>query len=331
MVGDRNEWTLQAVASVLEPAGFEVIQARSAAELLDRARTLRPDLVVVSDSLGDLSAADTCRILRGMPSFSAAIPILVTLSRLPGHAERIDLLKAGAWDLVRLPANAEELTLRIRRFLDAKVLSDRARDEGMLDGPSGFYNFQGLLRRAEEETSEAWRFRRPLSCVVFGPDRTAEAGPLASTEGEPREELERELVELFRRLARRSDVVGRLGDTEFIVVAPSTDGGGAIRMGQRILEAMEELAVEDASGRKQHVAMRAGFYAPELPANEGIEPLDLVIRATSALRRSQESPAAGDRIRQWRDGDPITLRGSDVEFAGIRSENRGTPPAHFEN
>lgn len=310
VVGEPNEWTFRALSSILEPHGFEVIQARTAAELVEQSRGIRPDLVTVSDAYPDLDAPEICRLLRGMHSFNAATPVLVTTTEVVDETRHLENLRAGAWDTIRLPANAEELLLRISRFVDAKVASDRARNEGMLDRATGFYNLKGLIRRTEEEAAEAWRFRRTLSCMVIGPvlppDRKPEDRQINPDELRDRPELERGLVEIFRRMGRRSDVIGRLNPTEFIIVAPSTDEGSTVKMGRRLLAEMQHLTVP-VDGEEIRVEMRAGYYSPGDPTPTSIEPTEMVARAAGALRRSQTHYDKESSIAPWQDGDLAVL------------------------
>lgn len=318
VVGEPNDWTLRALTSILGANGFAVIRARSAAELLERTRAAQPDIVLVSDSFPDLPAVDTCRVLRGMGSFNPATPVLVTTSGVTGEAMRIAHLRAGAWDTIKMPANAEELLLRVQRFVDAKVRSDAASARGMLDGSTGFYNLHGLLHRTEEEISEAWRFRRTLSCVVFGPCPDVPGDPrLEAPEGRDRARVAEGLLEVFRRMGRRSDVIGRLNPLEYIVIAPSTDEAGAVRLATRLLAELQHLTLTTDAGPDDPLAIHAGFHSPGAPAPAGLTPATLVGRATGALRRRQaEGPGSSDRpwIR-WEPGD-----GEELDLSGGQTE-----------
>ena len=327
VIGEPNDWTFRALQTIMAPEGFEVIQARTAAELIEQVRGIRPDLVMVSDSYPDLQPPEICRLLRGMHSFNPATPILVTTSEVIDETRHVENLRAGAWDTVRLPANAEQLLLKIGRYVDAKAMSDMARTDGMVDAQTGFYNLKGLLRRTEEEAAEAWRFRRTLSCMVFGPvlrpESGEEASAIAPDQLRERPELEKGLVEIFRRMGRRSDVIGRLNATEFNVVAPSTDEGGAVQMGERLLAEMRHLTIP-VDGREVKVEMRAGYYAPGNPAPTSVEPAEMVSRAAGALRRTQEHYDTAEEIAPWKDGDAVVLpagpgdrSGNGAHFMGV--------------
>lgn len=318
VIGEPNDWTFRALSSILEPDGFEILQARTAASLLDHVGSIRPDLVLVSDELPDLSPAEVCARLRGTASFNPATPILVTSSELVDETRHMENLRGGAWDTLRLPANAEEFRLKIARFVDAKVLSDLTREERMLDGLTGFYSLPGLMRRAEEEAAEAERYQRPLACIVFGPSLATEGNgdPEVSDERlRTTPELEGQLERIFHRLGRRSDIIGRLNPNEFVVMAPSTDEEGAVRLGRRFLSEMTHLTVSvgDGDDRVARVEMRAGYYAATTPLQAAVKPGQLVGRAAGALRRSQEARRFGGEIAAWHAGEVPDLGGLENE------------------
>jgi len=325
VVGEPNEWTFRALHSLLSPNGFEVLQARSSAELVDQVKGIRPDLVLVSDAFPDLDPPEICRLLTGVSSFNPATPLLVTTSEIVDETRHLENLRAGAWDTVRLPANAEELLLRITRFVDAKAMSDLARAEGMIDRSTGFYSLRGVLHRTEEETAQAWRFRRSLSCMVFGPVLPSGSSKSEAEALKDSARLEKSLVEVFRRMGRRSDVIGRMNPTEFIVVAPATDEGMAVRMGERFLAEMQHLTTR-INGQEVSVEMRAGYFSPGDPAPTTVEPEELVSKAAGALRRTQERHEAEAPITRWQEGDLLVLP-LDAEAAeptGARPAGNGT-------
>lgn len=328
VVGEPNDWTLRAITSILDLNGFQVIRTRTAAGLLEKTRATQPDLVLVSDSFPDLQAVDTCRVLRGMSAFNPATPILVTTTGITSEAARIAHLRAGAWDTIKMPANPEEFLLRIQRFVDVKVRSDMATAKGMLDGSTGFYNLHGLLRRTEEEISEAWRFRRTISCAVFGPVPPLGEGRLASPDAPHRARLEEELLEVFRRVARRSDVVGRLNALEYIVVAPSTDEAGSVRLCRRLLAELQHLTLPAPdSDDLVPLPIRAGYHSPGTPAPADLTPGDLVGRAVGALRAQQEAgpEASTPDSLPWETGHSI-----EVELEGPAGPPDRTPGTEWK-
>jgi DNA-binding response OmpR family regulator len=313
VVADAGDWALRAVSSLLIANGFEVIPAHSVAQLLEQVERSHPHLILIGGTLGTTPAAECLRLLRAMSSFDRATPVVVASGGMVSEQERLEHLRAGAWETVGLPASSEALILRIRRFVDARVSSDQARVQSLIDPASGFYNLKGFLRRAGEEAAEAWRARRPLAFAVFAPDPTARDAVLAAPGAPAGQLLQRQLIEVFRRLGRRSDVVGRRGPVSFLVLAPATDEVGVRLMAERFLREMHHLALATSDGPEVPVRMLAGCHASGGPAAGGMDPRELLARAAGALRVVGAEPGS-DSLGIWRHGveeDPDILADPD--------------------
>jgi GGDEF domain-containing protein len=171
----------------------------------------------------------------------------------------------------------------------AKRDADLARDNGLVDPLTGLYNFNGLLRRIEEIVSDASRNERYISFVMVGP---AVVGlPIPIDPDGLRGEVARNVGRALASTLRLSDAVGRVGETEFVVIAPGTDEEGAAILARRILAALRE---EDEG---ESVALRAGVYSVRRSQLDPVSSLDLLSRATEALRRAQAQDGDGNSVR----------------------------------
>jgi two-component system phosphate regulon response regulator PhoB len=95
----------------LRREGWDTVHAASGAEALQRARTLRPDVIVLDLNLPDVSGTDVCRLLKA-DGETRDLPILMLTAR--GSAEeRILGLELGADDYLAKPFNVRELVLRV--------------------------------------------------------------------------------------------------------------------------------------------------------------------------------------------------------------------------
>lgn len=201
----------------------------------------------------------------------------------PVPADRVvQGLAAGAWDVLHLPLDAVSLQLRLHSMLRAKLEADVAREESAIDELTGVYTWYGLMGRIEEIGALAYRHRRPVACVAFGPDPERTAGTAADSPAV--RALADEMARVGRTTVRHSDVIGLAGTpTDFIVVAPDTDVAGAGVLAHRLTSAMNAL---DTTGGKEGSA-RAGYYGVDDMLAAGVEPLDLLLRAAHALRAAQ--------------------------------------------
>jgi diguanylate cyclase (GGDEF)-like protein len=297
LIGNHHEWAARSLDSILAPAGFSVLRAFSGADVLEQVRNARPDLILLDLRLEDGGGIEVCRILRSRGGLDPTTPIILTAQEQLTWETRIQALGAGAWECVSFPVDAQELLLKLRVFLEAKFEADTLRDTTLLDPFTGFYSARGLLRRARELGAEANRSARALGCVVMAPDTTTalEATP-------PRLDPDVEVLQHFSRVlglhGRASDSIGRLSHLEFVVLAPDTDREGVIRLAHRLAEAARRSSL---AATRQAIGIRAGCYAVQDFAHAGIEPVELMVRATLALRRAQAEPG-GEPIRFFQPG-----------------------------
>jgi len=288
LIVDDQEWSTRSIESILAPNGFAVMRAYTGKKGLERARTYRPDVVVIDANLPDTDSLELCRMLRDDPAFGDAMPILLTTSERPSRRMRLDALRAGAWDFLSYPIDAEEMVLRLEAFVGAKLEADRRREEGLVDDLTGFYNLHGLERRVQELTSRAYREHGALACVVLAPESDGSSQEVADV-------LATELAQVIKRTGRISDVVGRLGKNEFAILAPGTDAAGAVRLAERLTEAAQQIGGE-GNGHHTELHFRAGYdVVPDVSASPDLA-RDVLIRATKALRKSKRGKNGGDWI-----------------------------------
>jgi diguanylate cyclase (GGDEF)-like protein len=281
LIACDQEWSGRSLESILGPRGYAVLRAYTGRQALELARASQPDAVIVDARLPDLDGVDVCRMLREQPSFSATTPIVMTATGPMSRAQRLAAYQAGAWEFCSQPLDGDLLIAKLGTFIRCKGEVDRVRDESLTDELTGLYNVRGLARRAKEIGAEALRTHHALACVAFGPD----ASVRARSEEELRE-LEQQIGEriggILRAAGRASDAIGRLGQSEFAIVAPSTPATGAVRLVERMREKMQAASI--ALGGSEHAIMiRAGYAAVPDMAESPVDADEMLLRAVRAL------------------------------------------------
>ena len=169
--------------------------------------------------------------------------------------------------------------------------ADGLQEESLVDPVTGLYNTRGLSRRAREIGSEVVRRRAPLACVVFAaesdpaPGGTADAGELIGTVGG-----------ILRQHGRASDAIGRLGDSEYAVIAPHTEERGAVLM----VERLERLLQQKIDGGRPAIRLRAGYSVASDLSAARLDAQQVLHQASSALRSLLTDVNSGDnRLRAF--------------------------------
>jgi two-component system, OmpR family, KDP operon response regulator KdpE len=112
LVVDDERQILRALKVILREAGYEVIEATTIEEALDRAAVRPPDAAIVDLMLPDGSGVELCRRLREWTT----MPILV-LSAVGEEEAKVEALEAGADDYVTKPFGTRELVARLAAAL----------------------------------------------------------------------------------------------------------------------------------------------------------------------------------------------------------------------
>ncbi|HEV8509795.1 MAG TPA: response regulator [Gemmatimonadales bacterium] len=268
VLASRETGELQALETALYSAGYRVVTARNEHETLQKVRTHLPDAVVLDRELSDRGYT-FCRELRADPAISPATAIILTQDTAPTYPDRLEALRAGAWDIQGLPPDPQELMLRLSVYLEAKLEVDRLTAECLIDRGSGLYNAQGFEQRADELAALTSRQGNPAACAVFRP-----ADDLATRATGDR------LGRAFKSIGRLSDAIGRTAYTEFAIFAPATNDWAASRMVRRVRDhVVQEVGYVAEYGRR--ITLRAS-YSATLPSQK-VEPRLLLERARSAL------------------------------------------------
>lgn len=280
LIVNSQEWHSRSLESILGPHGYAVLRAYTGKQAVERAAAAHPDLIILDTDLPDRDGFEVCRELRDHPSIGPSIPILMTSPGHPSRQKRLEALRAGAWDFIGSSLDAEELPLRLHAYVRAKGELDRAREESLLDEHTGLYNLRGLARRARELGSQSFRQHEPFACIVLSPILASDT----EDDDARTAEVVMRLAKVLREAGRTSDAIGILGPREFAVVAQGTDSKGAVRLVERLSEAAT------ASLAMENLGVAAGYDAVQDYHDAPIEPSDMLMRASLAMRLSRTAP-----------------------------------------
>jgi len=295
--------TEHSVARMLGGNRYAATEVHSGTQVLERARELGPDAILLEAELPDMSGIDACRLLHADPQVGHNVPILILAPDKPSPEQRVAALRAGAWDFLRAPPTAEELSLNLEAYVQAKRSVDVALAAGLVDPATGLYSRPALARRARELGALLARQHGALACIVFA----LSADPPVPQAGS-----------LLVYMARLSDVVGVMSPTEFALLAPATDHAGAVKLAERVGNGLCR-AVGDGAVLVPGSTLRAGYDAVGNLGYAPIDPAELLAHATAAVRVGQAEPDC-PWVRRF---DVTTVSGRD----GV-SVPRPTPPGH---
>lgn len=151
---------------------------------------------------------------------------------------------------------------RLAGFL-AKVLLRAYRDQRQLaaltvrDQLTGLYNRRGLLSHLSQWLAWSERYGRPLAVVLIDVDHFKEVNDTAGHAAG--DEALRLVADALRRGVRTSDVLGRFGGDEFLVLAPETDRSELQGLMERLVASVRDSSSE-SDGRPALTVSAGGSW-----------------------------------------------------------------------
>ena len=113
------------VCRALRRHGYETESAGDGDAALDKAATLRPDLVILDLMLPKMDGWEVCRRLRAMPETASTPVIMLTARR--DERDVLEGLEIGADDYIKKPFSLAELVARVRALLRRTAGKEAAR------------------------------------------------------------------------------------------------------------------------------------------------------------------------------------------------------------
>lgn len=130
----------------------------------------------------------------------------------------------------------------IRDATERKVTSDNLERLLTTDHLTGASNRAYFFELAEAELARAKRYERPLSLVMLDADHFKQINDTAGHKAG--DEVLKRIVLESRAILRASDVVGRLGGEEFVLLLSSTASHDATEIAERLRASIEHALIE---------------------------------------------------------------------------------------
>lgn len=191
----------------------------------------------------------------------------------------------------------EQALQQANRDLDAARL--RLEQLSDTDGLTGIANRRLLDRRLLEEWQRSRRLQQPMSLLVVDVDHFKRFNDAhGHLEGD---RCLRQIAKLLQTVLRRpTDVVARFGGEEFVILLAHTDIGGAQRVAQECLAAIDAAAIAHGDSPVSRFVTISVGCASAVATQEGGDPQALLGAADAALFRAKQ----GGRHQVCAAGDP---------------------------
>lgn len=244
---------------------YEVLVANNGNKAIQVASAKLPDLILMDVIMPEMDGITACHLLRKQPETSE-IPIIFITAKNETD-DMVNGFEAGGVDYITKPFNPAELNARIKTHLDLKksreelrtiamqlkTLNDELAEKNvqlnnaienlhkaaMTDPLTGLGNRRFITEKVNEEISRCRRVAMTFSLMIADIDYFKK---INDTYGhECGDYVLQSVANALKNGIRNIDDVARWGGEEFLFLLPDTNADGAIIVGERLRQAIEQL------------------------------------------------------------------------------------------
>lgn len=207
--------------------------------------------------------------------FEHDCPITGSLDLMQQDCAFMPLIENG--EVVAVCVTIADVTELAVAWKEREVALEALRDSSERDALTGLYNRRHVDRRLQSEFNSWTRHHDTFAVLLFDIDHFKR---INDTYGHPTgDAVLRNIAATVSPQLRNSDILGRYGGEEFIVILPHCDEAGATVVGEKIRAAIEQAALEVSTG-----ALRVTVSVGGCAATDGLTGVaTLVAEADHAL------------------------------------------------
>lgn len=271
---------------------YTVVLAKDGKQGLDKAHSEHPpNLIILDIMMPGMDGYTACKRLKESP-LTRDIPVVFITARQDAEDERHGL-SVGAIDYISKPFSPAIVLARVHNHLAlANARQKLAEAHAMLaiknkeleglatcDSLTGVSNRFALDKAMNFELKKAGRYERPLSLIIMDVDHFKTVN---DNYGHPvGDQVLKQMAALIRDSVRESDIPGRWGGEEFLVICPETDGTGARVLAENLRKRIEN----NAFPVPDKITVSLGCAT--LAAEDSVE--NLIKRADKRLYKAKET------------------------------------------
>ncbi|GLQ88319.1 diguanylate cyclase [Dyella flagellata] len=295
LIVDDNAPLASHHAVTLQSVGISTDIVTDPMKILAHLDDFKPDLVLMDMYMPGCTGAELAAVIRQLDNY-VLVPI-VYLSTETDTDRRLIAMQLGADDFLTKPITPEHLvsavSTRLRRY---RVLRSHIEQDSL----TGLLNHAAAKDRLATETARAMRQQSCFCLAALDLDHFKNVndtyGHLIG------DGVLKNLAELLKRRLRRTDIVGRIGGEEFVVILPDTDTQQALHLMNELREAFSLVRQRASSDLTFTTTFSCGIAEYRLGANAN----DIHRLADQALY--QAKLAGRNRVMladsdEWREDD----------------------------
>ncbi|MBK9572987.1 MAG: diguanylate cyclase [Rhodoferax sp.] len=231
----EDSWTAsKSIRRTLEQSGIESFAVTKPSEVLLGLRHFQPDLILMDMYMPDCTGVEATRVIRQHAEFLST-PV-VYLSGDSDVALQVDALRLGGDHFLTKPFNPVILNAVVKSKIERYRTLRRSMQH---DSLTGMLNHLTSKERLQTAVKAAEATNEPLTVAMIDIDHFKSVN---DSYGHPvGDQVIRSLAWLLKQRLRKTDLVGRYGGEEFIVILPSSHAEQGLEVLDRIRRDFAEI------------------------------------------------------------------------------------------
>lgn len=243
LVVDDDKAHALMLAELLKDAGYGVVSANDGFRALAACKVRTPDLILLDLTMPLMGGIEVLKRLKA-DERTKGIPIIFLAAKVELKAI-LEFQEGLIQDFLIKPVDPTELSIRVRTALRVKSLKEKlgppekhTGELSLIDAVTGLQNQHFLNEFVKAEIAQSRRYSVPLSLIVLAVDQETQLKQTNS----PKvfDQLIAQLATCLSQATRQCDVLVRVNGSEFAIVLPHTDQGGAIEVAERLRNAISQ-------------------------------------------------------------------------------------------
>ncbi len=291
LLAEDDYFQSQRMNLILQKNGFEVILKKdglSAYEFVTQ--NPLPDIIITDIHMPKMDGYELTKKIKAM--FPEVFVLILTAS-----AERDAIQSAyamGATDFVRKPVDSLELVARINNLIKLKTAESKLKNAlleledknktlealSITDELTGLYNRRFFFDKLNKSIYDSNRYHHPVTLFMFDVDSFKS---INDTYGhQAGDKVLCNIAEVLKTKTRKTDIIGRFGGDEFLVMFNKTDLETAQKILNKLLTFIKNIIIDKS---KETIKISGGLFQYVY----GLNIDDFIARTDGLLYKAKKS------------------------------------------